>query len=690
MLYVNSSGELIFQNGSSSTTIGAAGSGGTPSWETVFAADATMTITPDATFTIAGNRSTATDVLTLTNVAGGSGSVLQITNSGSGNDVDGTSNTWSVSKAGAATFLTLTLSGTTITSTAADVAWALEDNDATALSIGAAGETDMMVFDTRTGVETVTFNNNLNLTGGIATFVSASNTVSNVLVTNNTATTWGAAANDAGVVSVGSTSLTTGSLLQLNLSDTALAGGFYLTCRETVGGTNDFTIGENGVIAMTGTAASDALAITLGNITLSDGLLTVTSTGTADVVSVTANSLLSNNLAIFQGSGTFTGTGTGSFFAITPTGLTTGTALTVIAVLASTSVAVVDIQTLGLTSGTALRVQGTTATFTTGGTLVELDTVAAVAGNHLTATTTGAYTGTGMILVTAGAATTGILVSLVSTTGMTSGSLLRGTTSTAGAVATNGIFSMRATGAYTSTSNVGLLDVSATATITGTVVHFTATAAMTSGQILNVTQTGTTTLFTGNMVQFTSSHTSGGGNTLAVIGVHTTAGNGVSIVNNALTLGSATSLLVSHTTSVLGAGTSLVRISSTGVDTGTTTGVLFDLSTTSAAGSTQIMLTDSSAATGARIGILSKITNAAAVLAVPIKSSNVAVTGTGSKFTRHVVVTDGTKTCTIWLNLDNTEPEGALTGVKGDLMLNCVGGAPAYCDADGTNWTTLT
>ena len=181
--------------------------------------------------------------------------------------------------------------------------------------------------------------------------------------------------------------------------------------------------------------------------------------------------------------------------------------------------------------------------------------------------------------------------------------------------------------------------------------------------------------------------TTGTGNTLLVTSVNTTTGDGVKLVSNALTVGTATALNISHTTSVLGAGTSLARISSTGVDTGTTTGVLLDLSTTACAGSTQVLLTDSSADTAARVGIYSKITNAAAVLAVPLKTSNVAVVN--SKFTKHLVMTDGTKTTTIWLSQDATDPNGTLTGVAGDLCLNGPSNKPYYCTTTGTVWATV-
>ncbi len=206
--------------------------------------------------------------------------------------------------------------------------------------------------------------------------------------------------------------------------------------------------------------------------------------------------------------------------------------------------------------------------------------------------------------------------------------------------------------------------------------------------MLAVTQSATATGFTGSVVSITSSSTTGSGNALLVTGVNTTAGDTIKVVNNAITVGTGTLMNLSHTTSVLGAGTSILRITSTSADTGSTTGTLLDLAQTGvAAGNTAVMLTDASSSTAARIGFLSKVTNTAAVLAVPFKTSNVAVVN--SKFTKHHVLTDGTKTVTVWLDQDNTDPNGTLTGVKGDIVLNSVGGSISFCSADGTSWTTL-
>ena len=399
--------------------------------------------------------------------------------------------------------------------------------------------------------------------------------------------------------SITSATITSGDVVRINHSVAAtLNGGFLLNC--TLESNSVFSVAEDGALVVGGTAAAAAFTATVGNLVLSQGTVAVTSTGTGDVVSVTANSVLANNGLIVTGSGTFTGTGANSWVNITASGLTTGTALTVIANTANTSVGVIDVSATGLTSGSLLRMTVDTATFTTGGRMIELTSTAAVAGNLLTATTTGAYTGTGMILVTAGAATTGILVSLVSTTGMTTGSLLRMTTSTAGAVATNGICSIRATGAYTSTSNAGLLDVLASALVgTGTVVNIQATnGSQISNTALNVEQTTTTTGYTGDFVRIVGTSTTGDSNLIAVTCASTSAGDALSITGNGLVAGTSTLVNLIHGTSVLGAGNSMLRITSTGADTGTTTGCLVDLASSTATAGTLLLATSATLATG--------------------------------------------------------------------------------------------
>ncbi len=172
---------------------------------------------------------------------------------------------------------------------------------------------------------------------------------------------------------------------------------------------------------------------------------------------------------------------------------------------------------------------------------------------------------------------------------------------------------------------------------------------------------------------------------MLLTGVNTTAGNVLKIVNNAITVGTGTLLNLSHTTSVLGAGTSMARITSTGIDTGTTTGTLLDLAQTAAVGNTAVLLTDSSADTAARIGMKIDVTHVAAVGVIPLQIANVAVTST--HFVKMASYKNGATVITLWLS-DATDPNGALSGTAGDICYNGASNKPAFCTGT-TNWTNF-
>ena len=504
-LYLNSSGNLVFSSLGTTTILGAAGPGGVPSWDQIYTNDKTLAV-DSTTFTIDGQHAT-NNVLTLTTTGAGSGHVLQITNVGTGKDVNGTSNLWSVTKAGVAVFADI---DTPLITSSAALTIAVGGGNAITLGTGS---------NTVTIAKAATFSSTITVTDGLTTLISTSNTAQALLVTNNTISTYGAATASAGMVVLRSTSLTTGDLLKLQLAEGTLTTGNYLNCYDTTGSESVFEIGENGIITQLGVAGSDVFTISAGDVVLSDGSLAITDADNANSFSVTNNTATTASVVEIAGSGVFTGTTTGSFVEINQSGLTTGTLLRLSAAAADTSVGVVDIAVAGLTSGSAFRITAATASFTTGGKMIELTSTAAVAGNHLTATTTGAYTGTGMILVTAGAATTGVLVSVISTTGLTTGSLIRATTSTAGALATNGAISFTATGDFTSTSAVdgGFVEVKANSTAAGTVVNVVGTSlttgiglqlsngtsGMTSGSLLRVTASGTGTVATNGIVSIT-------------------------------------------------------------------------------------------------------------------------------------------------------------------------------------------
>ncbi len=423
---------LYVWDGSGETQIVAGGAGGsTPAWETLFAADATFTITPDVTFTIAGNRASATDVLTLSNIAGGSGAVLQFSNAGTGKDIDGTSDTWSVSKAGAAIFAGVSISGTTsaiATTGAAD--WTLLDNSAAALTIGAADATSMLNFDTRNGAEVVGITAGFAVTGN-STLTGASNTVSTLVVENNTVTTFGAGpAADAGVAVLTSTSLTTGTLLKLQLTEGTLNGGLYLECFDETAAGVVFSIGEDGALVITGAGGSDMLTVTAGDVVLSDGSITLTDADNAVSLKVT------NNTATTVGAAAATG-----IVELASTSLTTGTLLhleltegtlnggkyvkmwDVTAGAEVFSVAEDGLTTIAgaggsnmlvITAGDALMSDGSL-------TMVDADNAATLSITNNTATTIGAAASGGVATLISTSLTTGALLNLELTEGTLNG-----------------------------------------------------------------------------------------------------------------------------------------------------------------------------------------------------------------------------------------------------------------------------
>lgn len=272
-------GNLYAWNGTSETNLLTDGSGGASSWDELYANDENLTI--DAgTLTFSLTHAT-NDGLTLTGAGGSAGSVLQITNAGSGNDINGTSDTWSVSKAGLATVVGLTTTGD-ITSTGAAIDWDLKDNDANALSIDSTDQAGIIAIDTTNDAETITMDAILTVAGvltastgfavsdGATTLTDNSNAASGFSFTNDTVTTYGNA-SDAGPFVLTSATITTGYLLHLSTDESAMNGGGFLRCWQQDGGAAVFTVGEAGLTTIAGAAAgTDALVVTVGDILVGD------------------------------------------------------------------------------------------------------------------------------------------------------------------------------------------------------------------------------------------------------------------------------------------------------------------------------------------------------------------------------------------------------------------------------------
>ena len=336
-MYVDG-GILYYDNGSSAVALGT-GTGGTPTWDTIYAVDQTMTISGNS---LTYNLTHATgDGLTITSGVV-SGSLIQLTNSGTGDDIQGTSDAWAVTKAGLATFTGI--DGCDSLTAAAGLV--LEATGANTISVGA---TSSGAIDIGTGGGAVTIASAATLSStlavatgitcadGIVDFVDNSNVASSLRVTNDTTTTYGNA-SDAGMVVFRSESLTTGALLHLSADETNMAGGFFLRAWSQDLAGAAFTIGEFGVTVITGPAVggSDALTITAGDMAMSDGALAITDADNAASLTVT------NATA------------------------TTASGVVVVVADAVSTGNVVDINADGITSGNILHLDMTAAGVTTG------------------------------------------------------------------------------------------------------------------------------------------------------------------------------------------------------------------------------------------------------------------------------------------------------------------------------------
>ena len=250
-LYVSSDGDLIFRTLTTSVTLGSAGSGSSaPTLDAIYAGDQTLALA-GASLTLAGAHS-SNDVLTIT-IASGSGDCIQITNSGTGNDIEGTSDTWHFSKAGDATLNKVVMAGDagsdSLTLTAGDVVISdgsivlTDADDATSLSItnDTCVGTGPLVYITGAGTYTGT---------DVTSFV----TINPSGLDSGTAFYLLVDALDSGLgMQIVGDALTSGALLTVSSSSTGITnttGGLLAITHSGAGGTS-------AVIAGMSTAATD-------------------------------------------------------------------------------------------------------------------------------------------------------------------------------------------------------------------------------------------------------------------------------------------------------------------------------------------------------------------------------------------------------------------------------------------------
>ena len=548
-LYINSAGSLVFSSQGTTTILGAAGSGGSiPSWDQIFVGDQALDVGPTNSLLLTSSGTGSNDILDISTTAVGSGNLINLANGGSGKDISGTGATWTVDKAGAAVFVSATvptITATTITGTTNTLTLAANGSSAVVIGTGS---------NTVTIAKAATLSSTVTITDGQLTHTSTSNTTPTKLQTNNTISTYGVSGDSTGQNVFRSTSLTTGTLLKLQLTEATLTTGWYLNC-YSAGVGSVFTVGKAGATVITGSAyATAALTLTAGDIVVSAGKISQTAVGatTANGFTGTYNGLTSGiGMSLVHTTSVIT---TGSVLRVSSTGVDTGTsqgtlldlvssgatAATIVnlAVAALTTGIAVNVAANALTTGQVVKIAHTTSVIADGGSLVQLSSssidtggatngtlldikgtaqlagtqvridsiqttgtvmsiistgIMTTTGNLLTLTANAATTGAGLLRVNGNGLTTGSGIVVASTsTGLTTGSLLSVSTGSTGAVATNGVVSLVATAAYTSTSNVGLLTLIANSTTAGTIESIFGNA-LTTGVALYVSGTGTYT-----------------------------------------------------------------------------------------------------------------------------------------------------------------------------------------------------
>lgn len=550
-LYANSSGELVFNNGSVVTVIGAAGTVSTGTWDGIYATDKTLTVST-TTFTIDGTHA-SNNVLTLTSTGAGSGHVVQITNVGTGKDINGTSNTWSISKVGDIVGNLLTLSG---------------DADTTSFTLTAG---DMVSSDGSFSLTNADDENTFLVTNNGNTSTSQVKFAGSGAFTGNTTSSF---------FTVTPSGLTTGTAIYLPVAALTTGKALHIVANAVTDGLVLNITSSSTVHTATGRLLNIASTAATNTSAVLNEIATAANDETV-LLRLTASDVLA----------------AGKILHISASAMTTGTAIDAAALDA-------------LTTGVGVSLASTSTTTTSGSLLrVSTGTTDAVATNGIVSiTATAAYTSTsncGLVQVVANSITTGATIMNISGTamttsvglrvissgtGLTSGSLALFSSGTTGAIATNGAVSIQATGDFTSTSNQGFLGVIANSTLAGTIASISGTglttgvglrlvngtSAMTTGSLLRVDAGGTGAIATNGIVSFThsgdfTSTSAVNGGFVEVKGNSSTAGTIVNVVGSGLTTGIA--LQLSNGTSGMTSG-SLLRVTASGTGTVATNGIV--------------------------------------------------------------------------------------------------------------------
>ncbi len=506
LVYITGTGLQAYIE-SSWVTLGAGGAS-SATWASLYDASKLLSI-DDGTMTLAGAAALAAgDVLTITAAGAVSGDCLQFTNSGSGSDVKGTSGTWSVSKAGAAVFASVTA-----TSLTSGTNLALNGTGAGTIAIGDVSTGAVTITPALTAVASITITGSAD--SDVFTITNGDVLMSNGLlqITSDDTATGSITATSAATTGHGIIltvdALTEGSALYIDNGGASITSGFYINCNDD--GVSDFSVGADGATTIT-TAVNSTVALAVTGVQTNEDMVKfssngVTATGQGTLL-VTAAGATAAGSAVLLVNHTGTPAASTSYLAVfdysTATeetnnpinveirnGTSVGAALNIISTATTITGGIVNI-TNALTTGVGINIASAAATT---GQLIKLThatSVIADTGSMIRATSSGINTG---------GATNGTVLDL-KTTGQLAGTMCRidsiQTTGTVMSIISSGI--MTTTGnlltltANSATTAAGLLRVNCNGISSGSGVVITSSStAVTTGSLLLVNHTGTST-----------------------------------------------------------------------------------------------------------------------------------------------------------------------------------------------------
>lgn len=476
--------DLQYWNGSSWVALGSGGGGG-DTLDSAYSNGRTITVDDGAVAMNGVDEDTA--VLAITGDGDSGGALIKFTHStATRNDILGTASSWLVTGQGKATFAAVTLGddepinfGATTdaviqwvnASSYLDIAGAVNfDNSITmaasaSLTIAGVDGSDMLVVTA----------GDVSVANGSVYIVDTDNAKS-FSVINNSASTIGAATN-TGLVELASTSLTTGTLLHLELTEGTLNGGRYLKAWDITAGAEVFSIAENGDVYIFGTAAANAFDIANGDVRVQDGSVTITDADNAATLDITNDTITTGNQIVIVDS----------------TSITTGAVMTLNANTAAHDGEILELISAGDATSTPTGLSVTIASPTTGAAYgINVVMAAATTGPKGIAVTMDAITESDMLYLDngGGTMTTGYFINCNDDDTTLFGVGADGATTIAATVATTP--ALRVSGINTSVTMVAFDNASGVQADNTAVVLIDAGGAIASGSnLLRLAPTGT-------------------------------------------------------------------------------------------------------------------------------------------------------------------------------------------------------